>query len=138
MSSTVFGDPELGDWIHYISIAGLILLLVGCILFAVFYFGHHESIDRETTTDAPKISQSAKTLEISWLVVGGLGYLLCFSIILGHYYKKQNDPRTVVSFNHVFHEIGDNLVKVETKLEDNDYLGVAGNKSKHNMSGHFL
>jgi hypothetical protein len=137
MSSTVFNDNELGDGLHYASLAGLLLLFVGCILFFVFYFGYHEAIDHETSTQKPNISGSAKTLEISWITVGGLGYLLCFSIIVGHFYKTKHDPRTVVGFNHVFHEMGDNLIKVETKLEDNDYLGTGG-QSKVNMSGNFL
>lgn len=137
MSSTIFGDFELGDGLHYASLAGLLLLFVGCVLFFVFYFGYHEAVDNETTTKTDNTSESAKTLEISWITIGGLGYLLCFSIILGHYYKTKNDPRTVVGFNHVFHEMGENLVKVETKLEDNDYLGVASQNSKA-TSGNFL
>lgn len=139
MSSIVFNDIELGDALHYISIAGLILLFVGCILFFVFFFNHHESFDHESTTQSSNVSGSAKTLEISWLVVGGLGYLLCFAIVIGHYYKNKNDPKTVVGFNHVFHEMGQNLFKVETKLEENDYLGNANaGNSNLNLKGHFL
>lgn len=137
MSSTVFSDVELGDTLHFVSITGLFLLFIGCILFFVFYFGHHQAVDNETTTKSTNVSGSEKALEISWITVGGLGYLMCFAIILGHYYKTKNDPRTVVGFNHVFHEMGDNLIKVETKLEENDYLGSGGGNSKV-MGGNFL
>lgn len=135
--SYVFNDNELGDAIHFISIAGLVILFLGCILFFVFYFQYHESIDNETTTQTVVVSQAAQNLEYSWITLCSIGYIMCFAILYGHYMKKQNDPKTVVGFNHVFHEFGDGLIKVETKLEDNDYKG-SSSASRITMNGNFL
>lgn len=137
-SSLVFKDYELGDALHFISIAGLILLFIGCILFFVFFFQYHESTDNETTTDTINVSSSAKTLEYSWIVLCSVGYVCCLAIVWGHYIKNKNDPKTVIGFNHVFHEFGDDLVKVETKLEENDYRVGASNNNSKVMTGNFL
>tara|TARA_R110000824_G_scaffold202385_2_gene386636 strand:- start:92 stop:520 length:429 start_codon:yes stop_codon:yes gene_type:complete len=140
-SSVVFNDHELGDAFHFVSITGLLLLFVGCVLFFVFYFGYHEAKDNETTTTPTNVTKSQETLEISWIVTASLGYLLCFAIVIAHHYKSKNDPKTVVGFNHVFHEMGENLVKIETKLEDNDYNASSGGSigsHRVQMSGDFL
>jgi hypothetical protein len=136
---SVFNDPEIPDILHYMSISGIVLLGISCILFFVFYFNNHQVHDHEKNTNI-SVPASQKNMEIAWMVTGAVGYLMCFGILIGHYIKSKSDPKTVVGFNSVYHELGENLLKVDTNLEPSQYANtrVGIPKERFPIKGDFL
>ena len=120
-------DNELPDFIHIGSILGLTLLGISIILFIVFMILYGNAYDNNVSLSRNAVPKGHTALMVSYIVVGVLGFIMCFLIPYGHYLKSFNDPSVISSLDGYHFETTDTdkgIHKATEVIPHSDYKGV--------------